>query len=121
MGQIQINDFFFEHVLEYEENMERPIPTKGVLGKCGPTPEATSFYTNPRTITIRARLTSSEKTELWNLHKECAWQELYIDEIYEDDVWLEQPTFKWDSELGCGWGPNNRPWIVTLKLICKTS
>lgn len=117
MPVVQLKNFQFEHILEWEEGSIRTIARKRVIGRQTPTPEAEVYVTMPREIVIRARVTSPEKTQLWSLFNECAWHQLTEDGSLIDYVWMEKPNFRWDSGLGCG----PRPWIATLGLVCSSS
>lgn len=109
----------FHHILMFENPYSRPIPRKSVLGKCTPTVEAENFVTQPHVFAIKARLTASEKADLWDLHKSCEWVLLVIDCNMICKVWIEQITFRWDSELGCG-PEGYRPWIANITMpACK--
>lgn len=117
MPVIKLKDFRFYRLLEWEETATRVIAKKRVLSKCTPTPEAEVYVTMPKAITLRARVNSTEKKSLWSIYNECTWQELKENDVVIEDVWLEEPNFRWDSSLGCG----DRPWIATLGLICSNS
>lgn len=120
MGTIRIVSagavsFTFPHILDFNAEASRPIPRKGVLGKCTPTPEATSFHTKPRMVDIVGRVTADEKDALKAIRKECDWCSLYVDGSLYATVWIEGMGFRWDSSLGCG----GRQWIVRVKLSCR--
>jgi len=120
MGSITIvscgaTSFTFPHILDFNAEASRPIPRKNVLGKCTPTPEATSFSTNPRVIDIVSRVSSAEKTILENIKKECCWHTLYVDGAHYARIWIVGLGFRWDSNLGCG----GRQWIARIKLSCR--
>ena len=116
--EVELADFVFEHILEWEEARTRRVKKKSPIGKCSPTVESRHFSSTPRSIYITARVNSSEKEDLWTLFRECAWHTLYDKECeLIDYVWMEQPSFKWDNSLGCG----GRQWLANLGLVCSSS
>jgi len=116
-SDIELN---FERVLEWEESRLRRVKRKRVVGKCDPTVESEHFVTMPRKITITCRVNSAEKEDLWDAFRECCWMPLYdTGENFVDHVWLEEPSFRWDTSLGCD--DEGRPFIATLGLICSNS
>ena len=113
-------DIDFERVLEWEESRLRRIKRKRVVGHCPPTVESEHSITMPRKITITCRVNSAEKEDLWEAFRECCWMPLYdTGNEFVDHVWLEEPSFRWDTSLGCD--DEGRPFIATLGLICSNS
>lgn len=111
-------DLEFEHIEEWEEMRTRIIKRKIAIGNCEPTVEDQVFSTTPKIITIVARMSSEDKNKIWDCFKECAWIPLYEENNeFVDHVWIEEPNIRWDNQLGCG----DKPWIVTLTLICSNS
>lgn len=116
--EVQLADFIFEHVLEWEEFRLRKVKKKSVIGKCEPTVEGQHSISYPREIDITARVNSSEKEDLWSLFRECAWHPLYDKDCSMIDyVWMEEPNFRWDNSLGCG----GRQWIANIGLVCSST
>jgi len=110
----------FAHVLEWEETRLRTVLKKRVIGKCAPTVESQHIVTTPRRINIVCRVNRAEKEELWDAFRECCWMPLYDrGENFVDWVWLEEPSFKWDSPVGCS--DEGRPFIANLGLVCSST
>ena len=110
----------FAHVLEWEESRFRTVLKKRVIGKCPPTVEGQHFITTPRRIDITCRVNRAEKEELWDAYHECCWMPLYDrGENFVDWVWMETPSFRWDSAVGCSEG--SRPFIANLGFVCRNT
>lgn len=117
MPTITLKDFTFYHIIDWEETAQRSIARKGVIGKVTPTVEAEVYVSHPKEIRIRARVNDTEKDDLWDIYNEAAWQELKQDGSLMEYVWVETPEIAWDSNLG--WDDDERPYVMTLGLVCS--
>ncbi len=109
------------HILGWEEDASNTMAKKRLFGRCCPTPAPEEAYSRtPRIIKITARMSKTDKECIESLYTDCCedWHELRDREgELIDYVWMEEPAFRWDSELGCG----DEPWIGTLTLVCSST
>lgn len=108
------------HVVGWEEGASNTIAKKEVIGRCQPTPAPEETYVRtPRIIVITARMSKDDKECIEDVYTECPeWKKLYDrGGTFIDYVWMEEPRFRWDSELGCG----DEPWIAILTLVCSST
>lgn len=114
---VRIGTVELENVLTWEEEETNVIPKKRIVSKSTPTVQAEFFSRDPRTIVLKARLTSAEKLALRNLKNNFAWQPLYdYDDTFIDYVWIEKITTEWQKERF-----HDTPWVYDITLICSSS
>lgn len=125
-GEVELRDecdnvCILDHIIGWEERASCMIAKKKVIGRCCPTPAPEEGYiTMPREIRIIARMDRSRKDCIDDLWDCCDWVRLYDkDGTLIDYVWLEEPNYRWDTGLGCA--ENEKPWIVTLGLVCSST
>jgi hypothetical protein len=114
---VRIGTVNLQNILTWEEEETDYIPKKRIVSKKTPTTQSEFFSIDPRTITLKARLTKAEKLALRNLKNQFAWQPLYdYDDAFIDYVWIERIYSPWRGDEDATY-----PWLVTITLICSTT
>lgn len=104
-------------VLDWHEEEEKSIPTKGITRKGSPTSQANYYSTLPRTIEIECKVSKTQYECLEELKHGVDWVKFWdADDSYIDEVWIESLTERWAR-----YEDHNYPWRVKLVLICRTT
>jgi len=130
MGEPYITDLTdsttvtLDRILEWEEVKVSWIPVQNPIGEEAlvglPISCSDNTYipysVDPRIITIRSRLSRTNKTTMESLRDLFDWLRLYdYDGVLIDYVWMGDSRFNWLGDEAYDY-----PWMAELKLICSS-
>lgn len=106
-----------EHILNWHEEEEVPIPIKRIVRKESPTVQAEYFVRLPRRIELELKSSKSEKVALESCKHCHGWLELYdYDRSFVDAVFIERLNYRWARDED-----HVYPWRGRMTLLCSST
>ena len=115
MPTIILGTFTFHRLLDWDEAKTRLIPRKLLIGSAN-SAETVASIGKPKSITLTARVTPTEKTSLRTLQEQYDWQQLTEDATLIDYFWIEEIEFRFGQVESV-----DRPWVATVTIIASTT
>lgn len=112
---VQLDEWILEKIIEWEDLIVEKVPDLPVVGKATATLHTSVLVKQPTVITLTVRMTHEDKDRAWSYYEAHAWHCLSQNYVPIACVWIENLAVRNDCKTD-----KDRPWLVTLTLVCRS-